>query len=268
MLLFRSEEVTPGCLQLRSAVIQKALKAASEFCSKVKTVESFVLPSEIVCPPQAEALPGNSPPGGVSGARHTSMSLSEYTWHKTQSHIRPTSELSLIPLSEIATAIVEGKSSVLTEHGRPLQLDTLLCFEPYTCIGRYNLCKLFDEDRPEHVAKVPITFLEMIPYQDRCRIMELLNPSQPDFQAATEREVGDLAAKVNETFRKWRNSSDGTFHSLRIRLDKFSVFSSRSILVSLYAYNGCLIAYALKFCERDSITASEKALNTQAPCPL
>ena len=230
VLLFRSYEVTPECLQLRSKVIQKALKAASEFCPKVKTVESFVDPTEIILPPQAEATSGNTQPREAASTRSIPKSASELSQHQTRSHVKPTSELSLFPLAEIATAIVEGKSSVLTKHGKPLQLDALLCFEPYASIGRYNLCKLFDEDHPEYVTKVPIIFPEKIPHRDRYRVIELLNPSQPKFQAATE--SGDQATKMNEIFRKWRNGCDGTFHCLRQTLDRFSVFTTRNILVS------------------------------------
>ena len=226
VLLFRSQEITPECLQHRSKVIQKALKAASEFCPKVKTVESFIDPSEIIHSPQMEATPRDTQSRGMSGT-----TLSELSQHQTRSHIKPMSELSLFPLSEIATAIVEGKSSVLTKHGKPLQLNQLLCFEPYASIGRYSLRKLFDEDHPEYVTKVPMIFPQKIPHRDRCQVIELLNPSQPKFQAATE--GGDQATKLNDIFRKWRNSGDGTFHCLHQKLDQFSVFAMRNILVSI-----------------------------------
>ena len=52
VLLFRSYEVTPECLQLSSKVIQKTLKAVTEFCPKVKTMESFVDPTENTHTPQ------------------------------------------------------------------------------------------------------------------------------------------------------------------------------------------------------------------------
>jgi GTPase SAR1 family protein len=232
VLLFRSCEVTPESLQLRSKVIQKALKAASEFCPKVKTVESFVDPTEIIHPPQMEATSGKTQ---AASTRSVPKSASELSQHQARSHVKPTSELSLFPIAEIATAIVEGKSSVLTKHGKPLQLDALLCFEPYASIGRYNLCKLFDEGHPEYDTKVPMIFPEKIPYGDRYRVIELLNPSQPKFQAATE--GNDQAARLNEIFRKWRNGGDGTFHCLRRTLDQFSVFAMRNVLVStLYMY--------------------------------
>jgi hypothetical protein len=239
VLLFRSYEVTPESLQLRSKVIQKALKAASEFCPKVKTVESFVDPTEIIHPPQMEATSGKTQ---AASTRSVPKSASELSQHQARSHVKPTSELSLFPIAEIATAIVEGKSSVLTKHGKPLQLDALLCFEPYASIGRYNLCKLFDEGHPEYDTKVPMIFPEKIPHGDRYRVIELLNPSQPKFQAATQ--GGDQAARMNEIFRKWRNGGDGTFHCLRQTLDQFSVFAMRDVLVSTSLYmfmHACLV---------------------------
>ena len=193
-------------------------------------MESFVDPSEIIHPPPVEAAPGDTQSREISGTRSIPRSLFEMSQHQTRSHVKPTSELSLFPLSEIATAIIQGKSSVVTKRGKPLQLDSLLCFEPYASIGRYNLCKLFDENHPEYVTKVPMTFPEKIPHRDRCRVVELLNPNQPKFQAATE--SGDLKTKMNETFKKWRNSCDGTFYCLRQKLDQFSIFTLKNILVS------------------------------------
>ena len=230
VLLFRSNDVTPECLQLRSQVIQKALKAATEFCPKVKTVESFVDPSEIVHPPPMEAISNSTHSREPANTRSIKKSVAELSQHQTRYHVKPTSELSLFSLSDIATSIVVGKSSVLTKRGKPLQLDALLCFEPYANIGHYNLRMLCDEDHPEHITKVPTTFPEKIPHRDRYRIIELLNPSQPKFHTATE--GGDQATRVNKIFRKWRNSGDGTFQCLRQKLDQFSVFALKNILVS------------------------------------
>ena len=82
VLLFRSDEITPESLQLRSKVIQKALKAASEFCPKVKTVESFVDPTEIIYPPQTEATSGKTQPGEAASTRFISKSASELSQHQ------------------------------------------------------------------------------------------------------------------------------------------------------------------------------------------
>ena len=253
VLLFRCHDVTPECLQLRSKIIQKALKAVEEFCSKVKTVESFIDPSEIVSPPpQIETTSSRMQSRELSSTRSVPRSLSEMSQHQTRSHVKPTSELSLFPLSEIATAIVEGKSSVLTKQGKPHQLDVLLCFEPYASIGRYNLCKMFNEDHPEYVTRIPKTFPLQIPVRNRYRVVELLNPSPPSFQAAAER--ADRVTRMNDTFKKWRDSCDGTYHCLHQKLDQFSIFAMKNILVSvclldLFLYTvSCMFISSVALC--------------------
>ena len=82
-----------------------------------------------------------------------------------------------------------------------------------------------------------MVFPEKIPHRDRHRVIELLNPSQPKFQTATE--GGDRATTINEIFRKWRNSGDGTFHCMRQTLDQFSVFTTRNVLVSTCRVHVC-----------------------------
>ena len=229
VVLLRCHEVSPECLRLRSMIIQKVLKAADEFCPKVKPIESFVDPSEMICPPPIEATSRE-----MSSVGSVPKSLSELSQHHSQSHIRPTSDLSVIPLSEIATAIVEGKTAVVTKRGKPYKLDTLLSFEPYANIRNFNLSKFFKEDHPDHAKMVPATFLKQIPARNRSHIVELLNASLQRQQAATE--SADAVTSTNETFRKWRTSCDGTFQNLRQTLDQFSVFAMKNILVSIFIY--------------------------------
>ena len=234
IVLLRCHEVSPECLRLRSMIIQKVLKAADEFCSKVKTIESFVDPSEIVSLPTSGVVKSKE----MSSVGSVSKSLSELSQHQSRSHVRPTSDLSIIPLSEIATAIVEGKTAVVTKRGKPYKLDTLLSFEPYANIGCFNLSKFFNEDHSDYVTRVPTNFVQQIPARNRSRIIELLNPSLPRQQAATD--SADAVASTSETFRKWRTSCGGTFQNLRQTLDQFSVFATKNVLVSTFdVYNMC-----------------------------
>ena len=70
VVLLRCPEVKSECLQLRSLLIQKVLAAAREFCSKVSTIESFINPSDT-----------------------------------TQYPLKPTSQLALYNISDVATAV-------------------------------------------------------------------------------------------------------------------------------------------------------------------
>lgn len=118
IVLLHYHEVSPEYLRLRSMIIQKILKAADEFCSKVKTIESFVDPSEIVSLPTSGVIKSKE----MSSVGSVPKSLSELSQLQSQSHIRPTSHLSLIPLSEIATAIVDGKTAVVRSEANHISL--------------------------------------------------------------------------------------------------------------------------------------------------
>ena len=82
------------CIHLRSGIIHKALCAREEFCPKLSTSEYFIHPDAIEYP------------------------------------LKPTAELNLFSISQIARAIVTGDSCVIGKDSQPLDLEKLLYFEP------------------------------------------------------------------------------------------------------------------------------------------
>ena len=192
VVMMRCPEVKSECLQLRSLLIQKVLAAAREFCSKVSTVESFINPSDT-----------------------------------TQYPLKPTSQLALYDMTEVASAVATGASSVVHDTGRPISLDSLLSFEPYTDLGEDNLRELFSEAKQR--LKM-LSIAECIPNRNTEMIKKIFNPSPT--QLRERMSGGSIASPVYHVLDMWRDSCEGTYQCLREKLDQFSVFAGRNPLVS------------------------------------
>ena len=201
VVLMRCPKVKSECLQLRSLLIQKVLAAAREFCSKVSTVESFVIPSEV-----------------------------------TQYPLRPISQLKLYDVHAVATAVAHGMPSVVNDAGVPISLDSLLSFEPYADLGEAILRELFDENGPNYKKKVSNLFIykiaEHIPNRKEM-IKELFKPNAT--QLAERMSNAAFVNDEHEIIRIldiWKDTNDRTYQCLREMLDQFSVFGGRNPLVS------------------------------------
>ena len=192
VILMRCPEVKSECLQLRSLLIQKVLAAAREFCSKVSTVESFINPSDT-----------------------------------TQYPLKPTSQLVLYNMTEVASAVATGASSVVHDSGRPVSLHSLLSFEPYADLGEANVHELFSDGKQRLQI---FSIAERIPDKNTEMIKKIFKPSPT--QLRERMSGGSIASPVYHVLDMWRDSCGGTYQCLREKLDQFSVFAGRNPLVS------------------------------------
>ena len=192
VVLMRSHEIISECLQLRSLLIQKVLAAAREFCSKVSTVESFINPSDT-----------------------------------TQYPLKPTSQLALYCITEVATAVALGKRSVVHDTGKPVSLHSLLSFEPYADLGEANLRELFSEEKQRLIV---FSIAECIPDKNTEMFKKIFKPSPT--QLRERMSGGSIASPVYHVLDMWRDSCEGTYQCLREKLDQFSIFAGRNPLVS------------------------------------
>ena len=198
VVLLRSHKISSECLQLRSLLIQKVLAAAREFCSKVSTVESFINPSDT-----------------------------------TQYPLKPTSQLALYCITEVATAVALGKRSVVHDSGRPVSLDSLLSFEPYADIGEANLRELLCS----HCSiKISDEFISKLAFCISNKPQAVLNIFETILLPLSERASLEAASsplyRVRQVLKIWRDGCEGTYQCLREKLDQFSAFAGRNPLVS------------------------------------
>ena len=207
VVLMRCREVNSSYLHTRSLLIQKVLAAAREFCSKVSKFESFINPSDT-----------------------------------TQYPLKPTSQLALYDMTEVATAIAKGEPSVVQDTGETYPLDSLLSFEPYADLGEPILRELFQKASPQCKEVLSQTLIsdiaEHIP-KKKGMLKALFKP-KPALLAQRMSEAGFVSdeLEVMQMLDIWKNQTDGTYQCLREKLDQFSVFAGRNPLVSIqHLYN-------------------------------
>ena len=200
ILLMRcQEENILHCIAKRSSIIQKILKCVHDFCSNIETVESFIDPSE------ATEFPLKSP---VS------------------------SETSRFSLQKIAEAIVTSTEydspSVVSSTGT-ISLDYLLTFEPYVELGIAALKKLCTSEN-DNEKEVSDSFLQRLSCKlsKKCKLFMKIfkSSSAPSHLSPTTSEY--LFTKL----KTWRDECDGTYMCLKQKLDQFSIFAGRNVLVS------------------------------------
>ena len=201
------------CIGQRSSIIQKILQCVHDLCTTIETVESFIDPSE------ATEFPLKSP-------------------------VSP--ETPQFSLQKIAEAIVKSTEydspSVVSSTGT-ISLDYLLTFDPYAEVGIAALIKLCNREN-DSKKEVSDGFLQRL----SCKLskksklfIKLFNSSSaPSHLSPTTSE--DLFTKL----KKWRDECNGTYKCLKQKLDQFSVFAGRNVLVSkLLSYMHMLIIATL-----------------------
>ena len=228
LFLTRSRELTPSCLRLRSVVIQKILKAAKEFCPKVETVEYFIAPEEVLEHPLRSQVTPVSTISEASSTFFNSMS-------KQEIYTRSVSDLTLFSISEVATALASEKTVALSKNGTPLSLDVLLSFEPYVYMGQAILHKVFaDSESPTEI--VPDNFLLDIADMHKRAVVAGLMKVTPT-SGPTSANTSAVTSDADIIITAWKRECEGTYKCLRERLDSFSVFAGRNIMVSQRLYN-------------------------------
>ena len=101
-----------ACVCLRSALIQKVLHAAKEFCPSMthKLQECFVHPRDLQYPP------------------------------------KPSSQVDVFTLPDIARTMVKAMPCIINNRNHFITIDELLCFEPYAYLGSNTIRALHRDD--------------------------------------------------------------------------------------------------------------------------
>ena len=187
------------CVRLRSSLIRKIVSAKNELCSGVPTNELFVHPSDAASYP-----------------------------------LKSTVHLKLVSCAELATAITEGKGSIVSQSGRTMDLDMLLYFEPYAHLGEQTLRQLFDEgNKVEPKKAISDNFIHRLA-ESTLQTNTFINLFKPSRSLILERLNQDCPGPTHvlvEVMKMWRHGSKHSYQSLHEKLDQFSVFAGRNPLV-------------------------------------
>ena len=181
-------------VKVRTAVLKKIWEAKMEFCPKVNTDEYLIHPS------------------GLKDA-----SLQDLQMHQ-------------ISISEIAQTVTKGYPCVLcSSNNKPLPLDMLLYYEPYSRMGEDHVKLLFSkenalQDIPADTLYDLSTSLHPV-YQHLIKVLEI-----------PERELGfhrdqwkdHPVQLLYHLFESWQSRRENpTFKTLRSEFDQYSIFFGR-----------------------------------------
>ena len=199
------EESEIKCIQLRSAVIQTILSTKEKYSAAVDAEESILHPDEL------ELYP-----------------------------LREVNSLFTFSLSDLRIAIKEGAKALTSKIGcrqEMINIDTLLYFEPYTClkdligklIEQSDQDKKFedsDDDFFNECAKVAHSKMSQL------KKILLLPEQDSEYCAATQEYTdqfsGNPTYRCLHIFKTWQKfTPNPTYRGLREALDSFSIFQGR-----------------------------------------
>ena len=189
------EEHFLHCIAQRSHIIRRILQCVQDFCPQIKTVDSFIHPL---------------------GA--------------TKFPINLTSEMPRFNVQKIAEAIVKFGDcyplSVVSAR-RTILLDDLITFEPYAEIGLSMLRSLHCDQNNlgNKLSNQVLEVLSLKLYRKANLFVEIFK--EPRLLSSTP--AGEEFLTV---FKQWRDGCEGTYKCLKEKLNQYSIFAGRNILVS------------------------------------
>ncbi len=199
----RSEFLKLESLAHRSKIISKVLETVKDYCPNIDAVESVIDPQEIVC-----------------------------------QSLKPTSELTLFSIKDVAVAITSQKPDVKSIF-RSISLKRLLQFEPYAYLDLNTLQCIHSEKNLAKDKKISSAFISH--FATQVAEPDNQDPDQVDQSCRLYREIlkaskalkGSSRQEMVQALEMWRSETEGTYSCLRETLNKFSIFSGRNPLVSV-----------------------------------
>ena len=195
VLKMRSRVLKTEFLRVRSQIISQVRETVRDFCPNITSVESVINPQQV-----------------------------------KQHPLKPSTQLTLFSISDIASAVAHNKEDVKGER-RSLTLTQLLQFEPYASLDQHTLQCIHSEKKGEKIADTFIPyFANQVSDSDRIRMYTtILSQGQlPGVQAS---QSGSPKLELVHTLETWRDKTEGTYNCLRETLNKYSIFTGRNPLV-------------------------------------
>ena len=193
VVIVRSELKKMKLVRLRSAVIKTVISAKEEFCSKVLVRESLILPEDAAVYPLD--------PSKVTG----------------------------VSITEVAATITEGEEFAINDENKRIELEKLICFEPYAYLGEPLLQQLFSKDGTEAKENMDKLLIYIAAMRSRKSTDEFCVIFKREIDACVSHEG---ARGLLQVFQLWRDrmGKEGTRKNFRKKLDQFSVFAGRNPL--------------------------------------
>ena len=200
-------------VKLRTAVLKKVWEAKIEFCPKIDTNEYLIHPSEL-----------------------TSASRSSQTFDTHR-----------ISMTEIAQTIVEGSLFVICpSSNKPLALNKLLYFEPYSRMDKQHVALFFSKDNSDDPIP-PDTLLSLSSFLHAVyhHLVKVLKIPASELGYHAEKWRDHPVQMLHHLFESWTSRrKQPTFQTLRSEFNEYSIFFGRNPLVSV----SYLRIYVLRLC--------------------
>ena len=195
VLKMRSRALKPEFLRVRSQTISKVLETVRDFCPNITSVESVINPQEV-----------------------------------KQHPLKPSTQLTLFDISDIASAVAHNKEDVKGEQ-RSLTLTQLLQFEPYANLDQNTLQCIHSEKSEVKDDKISDGFISCFADQvtDSGLYTTILRHDQ--LPGASASLSGSPKQQLVHCMKTWRDKTEGTYSCLRETLNKYSIFTGRNPLV-------------------------------------
>ena len=195
VLKMRSRALKPEFLSVRSQTISKVLETVRDFCPNITSVESVIDPQEV-----------------------------------KQHPLKPSTQLTLFDISDIASAVAHSKEDVKGEQ-QSLTLTQLLQFEPYANLDQNTLQCIHSEKSEVKDDKISDCFISHFADQvtDSGLYATILRRDQPPGAPASL--SGSPKQQLVHCMKTWRDKTEGTYSCLRETLNKYSIFTGRNPLV-------------------------------------
>ena len=196
VLKMRSEAIMPEFWSIRSQLISKVLETVRDFCPNITSVESVIVPQLV-----------------------------------KQHPLKPSPQLTLFSISDIASAVAHNKKNVRGES-RSISLKKLLQFEPYGSLDQNTLQCLYSKTmRDESISDAFISYFAMQILDFHCIQMYTTILSQDRLPGAQASQSDSSKQELVHTLETWRDKTEGTYSCLRDTLNKYSIFTGRNPLV-------------------------------------
>ena len=195
VILVQAHDVSPSVLELQLSVMQRVKEAVSEFCPEIVTEGFLVSPPDVTYP--------------LTTTTHYSLDSVAHSI----AHQHP------CVVSTINTVAL------------PVKVSDLLPVEVYANLGENILQALFNENDPVHDKTVSDQFLSALSsvWSKKPKLVDIV------YSAITQRtDIIDQTSgnNLDLVLKSWRDGSEGTYRSLRQLLDRISIFTGNSPLVS------------------------------------
>ena len=189
---FKDQELE--AIKLRTAVLKKIWETKCEFCLKVNVDEYLLHPNCL---------------------SNTSL----------QGH-----EIYQVSIKEIAQTVIDGKPCVICpSNNKPLPLDTLLYYEPYSRMDKEHVRLFFTKENTNDTISSEILYsLSAFLHPVYQHLIKVLNIPETELGFHRDKWRDQPVQLLHHLFESWRSRREKpTFQTLRSEFDEYSIFFGR-----------------------------------------